>query len=115
MHMQPESVHSGQVPRQTESPLRLEGRGFAIEWSFRYNEEAGASKRLCESYEECLQEAKDVGVLLLLHLKATMMKISEPIMFGHCVKVYCKEVFFAKYNDIIHRLGVDPNNGLRDV
>ena len=51
-------------------------------------------KRLCEFYEECIQEAKDLGVLFSLHLKATMMKIPDPIMFGHCVKVYFR-MFFA--------------------
>jgi isocitrate dehydrogenase len=69
---------------------------------------------LREFYEESIQEAKASGVLFSLHLKATMMKVSDPIMFGHCVKVYFKDVF-AKYKDTFAKLGVDANNGLGDV
>merc|ERR1719337_148367 len=69
---------------------------------------------LCDFYEEAIQEAKSSGVLFSLHLKATMMKVSDPIMFGHCVKVYFKDVF-AKYKDTFAKLGVDANNGLGDV
>jgi len=71
-------------------------------------------KLLDEFYEDCIQEAKDLGILFSLHLKATMMKVSDPIMFGHCVKVYFKDVF-AKYGDTFAKLGVDVNNGLGDV
>jgi len=71
-------------------------------------------KLLCDFYEACIQEAKELGVLFSLHLKATMMKVSDPIMFGHCVKVYIKDVF-AKYADTFAKLGVDANNGLGDV
>merc|ERR1712176_1329256 len=69
---------------------------------------------LCDFYEECIQEAQASGVLFSLHLKATMMKVSDPIMFGHCVKVYFKDVF-AKYKDTFAKLGVDANNGLGDI
>jgi len=69
---------------------------------------------LQEFYEECIQEAKEKGILFSLHLKATMMKVSDPIMFGHCVKVFFKDVF-AKYADTFAKLGVDANNGLGDV
>jgi isocitrate dehydrogenase len=72
------------------------------------------SAMLCEFYEEAIQDAKDAGVLFSLHLKATMMKVSDPIMFGHCVKVYFKDVF-AKYKGTFAKLGVDANNGLGDV
>ena len=58
--------------------------------------------------------AKDEGVLLSLHLKATMMKVSDPIMFGHCVTVFFADVF-EKYADQFAALGVDANNGLGDV
>lgn len=71
-------------------------------------------KLLCECYEEAIQEAKASGVLFSLHLKATMMKVSDPIMFGHCVKVFFKDVF-AKYKDTFAKLGVNANNGLGDV
>merc|ERR1719428_2745212 len=71
-------------------------------------------KLLSDFYEQCIQEAKEQDVLFSLHLKATMMKISDPIMFGHCVKVYFKDVF-AKYKETFEKLGVDANNGLGDV
>lgn len=52
--------------------------------------------------------------MVSLHMKATMMKVSDPIIFGHCVKVYYKEVF-AKYGDVFDSLKVNVNNGLGDV
>lgn len=49
--------------------------------------------------------------MVSLHLKATMMKVSDPIMFGHCVRVYYKDVW-ARYGKILDNIGVNPNNGL---
>jgi len=69
---------------------------------------------LCRYYEECIQEAQAENVLFSLHLKATMMKISDPVMFGHCINVYFKDVF-TKYKDVFERVGVDTSNGLGDV
>ena len=63
---------------------------------------------------KAIDEAKDEGVLLSLHLKATMMKVSDPIMFGLAVRVYFKDVF-EQYNSLFDELGVDTNNGLGDV
>ncbi|GAB4333030.1 MAG: NADP-dependent isocitrate dehydrogenase [Desulfobulbaceae bacterium] len=65
-------------------------------------------------YEEQIEAAKKDDLLLSLHLKATMMKVSDPIMFGHCVSVFYKEVF-ANHADLFERLGVNPNNGIADV
>lgn len=65
-------------------------------------------------FEEQMTEAKNQGVLLSLHLKATMMKISDPIMFGHAVTVYFSEVF-DKHAAVISELGVNVNNGLGDL
>ncbi len=65
-------------------------------------------------YEEQMADAKKQGVLLSLHLKATMMKISDPIMFGHAVTVYYKDVF-EKHAALIKELGVNVNNGLGDL
>jgi len=65
-------------------------------------------------YEEQIEDAKKQGVLLSLHLKATMMKISDPIMFGHAVTVYFKDVF-EKHAAVIRELGVNVNNGLGDL
>jgi isocitrate dehydrogenase len=65
-------------------------------------------------FEQSMQDAKSQGVLLSLHLKATMMKVSDPIMFGHAVSVYYKDVF-AKHATTFAKIGVDTRNGLGDV
>jgi len=71
-------------------------------------------RALRKFYEEQIEDAKKSGVLLSLHLKATMMKISDPIMFGHAVSVYYKDVF-DKHAAVFKELGVNPNNGLGDL
>jgi len=71
-------------------------------------------KKLREYFEDCMQKATEDDVLLSLHLKATMMKISDPVMFGHCVTVFFKDVF-AKYEKEFADLGVNVNNGFGDV
>jgi isocitrate dehydrogenase len=63
---------------------------------------------------DAITEAKESGVLLSAHLKATMMKVSDPIIFGAIVEVYFKEVF-AKYGDLFASLGINKNNGLGEV
>ena len=65
-------------------------------------------------YEEQIQDAKKKEVLFSLHLKATMMKVSDPIMFGHAVSVFFKDVL-EKHVAVIKELGFDPNNGLGDL
>ncbi|MDA3861404.1 MAG: NADP-dependent isocitrate dehydrogenase [Melioribacteraceae bacterium] len=65
-------------------------------------------------YAEQIEEAKKDGVLLSLHLKATMMKISDPIMFGHAVSVYFKDAL-DKHADTLIEIGANVNNGLADV
>ncbi len=65
-------------------------------------------------YAEQIEEAKKDGVLLSLHLKATMMKISDPIMFGHAVSVYYKDAL-EKHSDTLKEIGANVNNGLMDV
>ncbi|SIR35366.1 NADP-dependent isocitrate dehydrogenase [Pontibacter lucknowensis] len=64
--------------------------------------------------EKEIAEAKEQGILLSLHLKATMMKVSDPIMFGHAVTVFFKETF-EKHGTTFKEIGVDANNGLGDV
>jgi len=64
--------------------------------------------------DEQVADARESGVLFSLHMKATMMKVSDPIIFGHAVRVYFKDLF-AKYGDTFASLGVDPNNGFGDV
>jgi len=71
-------------------------------------------KALCAFFEEAAQDAKKQDVLLSLHLKATMMKVSDPIMFGHAVNVYYKDVF-EKHATTFEKIGVDTRNGLGDV
>ncbi|WDE09479.1 NADP-dependent isocitrate dehydrogenase [Thalassomonas haliotis] len=69
---------------------------------------------LVDFYQQQIKSAKADDVLLSLHLKATMMKVSDPIIFGHAVKVYYQDVF-EKHADIFEQLGVDANNGIGDV
>jgi len=86
--------------------------------SLQKSEVIDASVMNCEAlrafFEKEIQDAKEQDVLLSLHLKATMMKVSDPIMFGHAVTVYYKDVF-EKYADTFEELGVDASNGLGDV
>lgn len=65
-------------------------------------------------FEEQIADAKKQDVLLSLHMKATMMKVSDPVIFGHAVKVYYKDVF-AKHGALFEEIGVDVNNGIGDV
>ncbi len=71
-------------------------------------------KALVAFYEQQLERAKKEGVLFSLHLKATMMKVSDPVIFGHAVKVFFKDVF-AKHGATLTQLGVDVNNGFGDL
>ncbi|WP_025563858.1 NADP-dependent isocitrate dehydrogenase [Psychromonas sp. SP041] len=73
-----------------------------------------SAKALRDFFEKEMTEAKENNIMLSLHLKATMMKVSDPIMFGHAVTVYFKDVF-AKHADLFKELGVDERNGLGDV
>ncbi|HEU5209510.1 MAG TPA: NADP-dependent isocitrate dehydrogenase [Longimicrobiales bacterium] len=69
---------------------------------------------LVEFLKEQVRDAKERGVLFSLHLKATMMKVSDPIIFGHAVRVYFEDVF-EKHADVFEEIGVNANNGLGDV
>ncbi len=68
---------------------------------------------LCSFLDQEITNTED-GVLFSLHLKATMMKVSDPILFGHCVRAYYGAAF-QKHADIFEQLGVDPNNGIGDA
>jgi isocitrate dehydrogenase len=73
------------------------------------------SKRaLCAFYEEQMEDARKTGVMFSLHVKATMMKVSHPIVFGHAVRVFYKDAF-AKHQELFDELGVNVNNGLVDL
>src|ERR1044072_593076 len=71
-------------------------------------------RALVDFFVQQIPDAKSNGVLLSLHLKATMMKVSDPIMFGHAVTTYYKDVF-DKHATTFESLGVDPDNGIGDV
>ena len=71
-------------------------------------------KALRAFYAEQIEDAKKQGVLFSLHLKATMMKISDPIIFGHCVSVFFADVF-RKHASALARVLVDPDNGMGDL
>ncbi len=73
-----------------------------------------SKQALCAFYAEQLEDAKDSGILFSLHVKATMMKVSHPIVFGHAVKVFFKDLF-AKHGELFEQLGVNPNNGMSSV
>lgn len=70
--------------------------------------------KLREFYEKTCEEAKEKGVLLSLHLKATMMKVSDPFMFGHAVSVYFKDAL-EKHAKTLSEIGANPNFGLGDI
>jgi isocitrate dehydrogenase len=71
-------------------------------------------KALCEFYEREIEDARKSGVMFSLHVKATMMKVSHPIVFGHCVKIFYKEAF-EKHAKVLKELGVNVNNGMVDL
>jgi isocitrate dehydrogenase len=70
-----------------------------------------SKKALCDFYERELEDCREAGILFSLHVKATMMKVSHPIVFGHCVKIYYKDAF-EKHAKLFEELGVNVNNGM---
>ena len=73
-----------------------------------------SKKALCEFYEEQMEDARKTGVMFSLHVKATMMKVSHPIVFGHAVKIFYKEAF-EKHGKVFDELGINVNNGMVDL
>ena len=73
-----------------------------------------SKKALCEFYEEQMEDARETGVMFSLHVKATMMKVSHPIVFGHAVKIFYSDAF-EKHGELFNKLGVNPNNGLSSI
>lgn len=71
-------------------------------------------KALCEFYERQIEDAHASGVMFSLHVKATMMKVSHPIVFGHCVRIFYKEAF-EKHRALFDSLGVNVDNGMVDL
>nr|WP_315246273.1 NADP-dependent isocitrate dehydrogenase [uncultured Albidiferax sp.] len=73
-----------------------------------------SKKALVEFYEKEIEDAHQTGVMFSLHVKATMMKVSHPIVFGHCVKIFYREAF-AKHGKLFEELGVNVNNGMANL
>ena len=71
-------------------------------------------RKLRQFYSEQIEQCQKDQVLLSLHLKATMMKVSDPVLFGHAVSIYYRELF-EKHSELFEELGINPNNGLGDV
>ncbi len=73
-----------------------------------------SKKALLEFYEKEIEDAHKTGMMFSLHVKATMMKVSHPIVFGHCVKIFYKDAF-AKHGALFDELGVNVNNGMANL
>ena len=73
-----------------------------------------SKKALVEFYEKEIDDAYQTGVMFSLHVKATMMKVSHPIVFGHCVKIFYKDAF-AKHGALFDQIGVNVNNGMANL
>lgn len=88
--------------------------GLALEAGEVFDSTVMSRRHLVAFLEQQVRDAKESGVLFSLHLKATMMKVSDPIIFGHAVRVYFQDVF-RKHEAVFEKIGVNPNNGLGDV
>jgi isocitrate dehydrogenase len=88
--------------------------GLGLEAGEVFDSTVMSVRRLVEFLREQVHDARQRGVLFSLHLKATMMKVSDPIVFGHCVRVFFADLF-ARHAELFAQLGVNPNNGLADV
>jgi isocitrate dehydrogenase len=73
-----------------------------------------SKKALCDFYEKEISDAHKTGVMFSLHVKATMMKVSHPIVFGHCVKIFYREAF-EKHGKLFEEIGVNVNNGMANL
>lgn len=73
-----------------------------------------SKKALLEFYEREMEDCRDAGILFSLHVKATMMKVSHPIVFGHAVRIYYKDAF-EKHGELFDELGINVNNGMADL
>ena len=73
-----------------------------------------SKKALCDFYEREMEDARKTGVMFSLHVKATMMKVSHPIVFGHAVRTFYKDAF-EKHGKLFDELGVNVNNGMVDL
>jgi isocitrate dehydrogenase len=97
-----------------EGAVKVLKKPFALQDKEIIDTNVMSKKALIAFFEKEIADAKAQDVLFSLHMKATMMKVSDPVIFGHAVKVYYKAVF-DKYGQLFDQLGVDVNNGLGDV
>lgn len=100
-----EKAGGGSVVLKKSTPLL---KGEVIDASFM------SIKALTDFYAREIEDAKETEILLSLHLKATMMKISDPILFGHCIRVFYAAAF-DEYGDLLAEMGADPNQGLASI
>lgn len=98
----------------TNGDVKVMKKDFAIQAGEVIDASFISVKELRAFFEKEMTSAKNENILLSLHLKATMMKVSDPVIFGHAVTVFFKDVF-AKHAATFKTLGVNPNNGLQDV
>ncbi len=116
---------SATITRQTAGTGRIEFvaedgsiQTFTAKLALHEGDVVDATMMSCRALRQFLKEqmddAKKSGILLSLHMKATMMKVSDPLIFGHAVTVYFEDVF-TKHHTVFAQLGVNPNNGLGDV
>ena len=116
------SEQSVTMPQAGDVRIEFVGKDGQVEVKKKLSLQAGevfdsmfmSGRKLRDFFEKTLQDCKDNGVMWSLHVKATMMKVSHPIVFGHAVSVYYKGVF-DKYSELFNELGVNPNNGLSSV
>ncbi|HDZ3770024.1 TPA: NADP-dependent isocitrate dehydrogenase [Vibrio cholerae] len=97
-----------------EGAVKVLKKPFALQDKEIIDTSVMSKKALIAFFEKEIADAKAQDLLFSLHMKATMMKVSDPVIFGHAVKVYYKAVF-DKYGQLFDQLGVDVNNGLGDV
>ncbi|MDH1074532.1 NADP-dependent isocitrate dehydrogenase [Pseudomonas nitroreducens] len=116
------SEQSVTIPKAGEVRIEFVGKDGKVETKKTLKMQDGevldsmfmSCSKLRAFFEKTLQDCKETGVMWSLHVKATMMKISHPIVFGHAVTVYYKDVF-EKYGQLFEELGVNPNNGISSV
>jgi len=113
-HIMPKAGSVKITLHQANGTTKILKEGLALEAGEVIDATCMSAAVLCKFFEKEIQDCFDKKLMMSLHMKATMMKISDPIIFGHCVKIYYKDVF-AKHADLFKELKVNANNGLGDV
>merc|ERR1712241_266413 len=113
-HIMPKAGSVKITLHQANGTTKILKEGLALEAGGVIDATRMKKAALCDFFEKEIQECFDNKLMMSLHMKATMMKVSDPIIFGHCVKIFYKDVF-AKHADLFSELKVNANNGLGDV